>query len=63
MANFGTHLAYPTPHWVAYRRDDEIARATAPRPKHAPSMLPRLASALRRFARAWVKAQAHNAFL
>jgi hypothetical protein len=29
----------------------------------APSLLARLASALRRFAHSWVKAQAHNAFL
>lgn len=63
MANFGTHFAYPTPDWVAYRREDEIARANAPRPSNAPSMLARLASALRRFARTWAKAQAHNAFL
>jgi hypothetical protein len=63
MANFGTHLAYPTPDWVAYRRGDEIARANAPRHTSAPSTLARLASALRRFARTWVKAQAQNAFL
>lgn len=63
MANFGTHLAYPTPDWVAYRRHDEIARANGARHRSAPTVLARLASALRRFARAWVKAQAHNAFL
>lgn len=63
MANFGTHLAYPTPDWVAYRRDDEIARANGVRHRNAPTVLARLASALHRFTRTWVKAQAHNAFL
>ena len=63
MANFGTHFAYPVPDWVAWRREEEIARALAePRPPR-PSAFARLASALRRFARTWVKSQAHNAFL
>jgi hypothetical protein len=63
MANFGARLAYPTPDWVAYRRENEITRARAPRRPAGPSPLARVASALRRFARRWVKAQAHNAFL
>ncbi len=63
MANFGTHFAYPVPDWVAWRREEEIARARAePRPPR-PTPRARFARALRRFARTWVKAQAHNAFL
>ncbi|MFL5619296.1 MAG: hypothetical protein ACJ79A_12995 [Gemmatimonadaceae bacterium] len=63
MANFGHHLAYPTPTWVAYRREEEVARALAARPSTRPTLLARFASALRRFARTWATAQAHNAFL
>jgi hypothetical protein len=62
MANFGNHLAYPTPDWVAYRREQEIARARAERRTDRPAALARIARALRRFARAWATAQAHNAF-
>ncbi|PYP77823.1 MAG: hypothetical protein DMD35_13365 [Gemmatimonadetes bacterium] len=63
MANFGHHLAYPTPNWVAYRPEEEIARARAERRSMRPTVLARFASALRRFARTWATAQAHNAFL
>jgi hypothetical protein len=63
MANFGTHFAYPVPDWVAWRREEEIARALAePRPPR-PTALVRVVRALRRFARAWAKSQAYNAFL
>lgn len=60
MANFGARLAWPTPDWVAYRREDEIARAHTARRPTAP--LARIARALRRLARTWAAAQAHNAF-
>jgi hypothetical protein len=63
MANFGNHLAYPTPDWVAYRRDEEVARARVERRTARPAALARIARALRRLARAWATAQAHNAFL
>ena len=63
MANFGHHLTYPTPDWVAYRREEEVARALAERPSTRPTVLARFVSALRRFARTWATAQAHNAFL
>ena len=63
MANFGSHLAYPTPDWVAYRRDEEIARARAERRTARAPALARVARALRRYARSWATAQAHNAFL
>lgn len=63
MANFGNHLAYPTPDWVAYRREAEVARAHAERRTARPNALDRLASAVRRFARAWAKSQAYNSFL
>jgi len=63
MANFGTHLAYPTPHWVAYRREDEIDRTRVERRAARPAAFARIARALHRFARTWVTAQAHNAFL
>jgi hypothetical protein len=63
MANFGHHLAYPTPGWVAYRREEEIARARVERRSTRPAALARFASALRRLARTWAAAQAHNAFL
>ena len=64
MANFGTHLAWPTPDWVAYDRDAEIARARTPGPRRtSPSPIARIARALRRLARAWARAQAYNAFL
>ncbi len=62
MANFGNHLAYPTPDWVAYRREEEIARARVERRPAVP-LLARIASALRRFARAWARSQAYNSFL
>ncbi|HEU4721359.1 MAG TPA: hypothetical protein VFS59_08350 [Gemmatimonadaceae bacterium] len=60
MANFGAHLAWPTPDWVAYRREDEIARAHTAR--RTTALLVRIARALRRLARSWATAQAHNAF-
>jgi len=63
MANFGNHLAYPAPDWVAYRREEEIARARVERRNASPAALARIARALRRFAHAWATAQAHNAFL
>jgi hypothetical protein len=63
MANFGNHLAYPTPDWVAYRREEEIVRARVERRSARPAALTRLVRALRRFARTWATAQAHNAFL
>jgi hypothetical protein len=66
MANFGTHFAYPVPDWVAWRREEELARALAtPRTPRTPrpSAFARFASALRRFVRAWAKSQAYNAFL
>ena len=63
MANFGHHLSYPTPDWVAFRREEEIARASAERPSLRPTTLARLVSALRRFARTWATSQAYNAFL
>ena len=63
MANFGSHLAYPTPDWVAYRREGEIARARVERRTARPTSLARIARALRRLARAWATAQAHNAIL
>ena len=63
MANFGTHLAYPTPDWVAYRREVEIARARVQRRTARPPALARLVRALRRLARTWATAQAYNAFL
>jgi len=62
MANFGSHLAYPTPDWVAYRREQEVARARTERRTARPATLARVARTLRRFAHAWVTAQAHNAF-
>ena len=62
MANFGNHLAYPTPDWVAYRRDEEIDRARVERRIARPAALARIVRALRRFARTWATAQAHNAF-
>jgi hypothetical protein len=62
MADFGNHLAYPTPDWVAYRREEEIARAHAERRPAVP-VLARIVSALRRFARAWARSQAYNSFL
>ena len=63
MANFGTHLAYPTPDWVAYRRDEEIARARPERRTNRPGALALIARALRRLARAWVTAHSRNAYL
>ena len=63
MANFGSHLAYPTPDWVAYRREEEIARARAERSTVRPTALARLGRTLRRLAHTWATAQAHNAFL
>lgn len=60
MANFGARLAWPTPDWVAYRREDEIARAHTAR--RTTPLLARLASVLRRVARSWATAQAQNAF-
>jgi hypothetical protein len=63
MANFGNHLAYPAPDWVAYRREEEIARARVERRNASPAALARIARALRRLAHTWAKAQAHNAFL
>jgi hypothetical protein len=61
MANFGHHLGYPTPDWVAFRREEEIGRARVERRSARPLAL--FVSALRRFARSWATAQAHNAFL
>jgi len=63
MANFGHHLAYPTPDWVAFRREEEIARARAERRSTHPTTLARFVSALRRFAHSWATSQAYNAFL
>jgi hypothetical protein len=62
MANFGARLAYPTPDWVAYRVEENHAPTRGPRPPARP-LLATIASALRRFALAWVKSQAHNSFL
>jgi len=63
MANFGRHLGYPTPDWVAFRREEEIARARAERRSTHPTTLARFVSALRRFAHSWATSQAYNAFL
>jgi len=63
MSNFGNHLAYPTPDCVAYRRDEEIARAPVERPASRPAALALVMRALRRLARAWVTAHSRNAYL
>jgi len=63
MANFGHHLSYPTPGWVAFRREDEIDRARVERRSARPTTLARFVGVLRRFARSWAISQAYNAFL
>ena len=62
MANFGTHFAYPAPDWVAYRKEVEVARATAPRDASHRSPFRRVTSALRRLALAWVRAHEYNSY-
>ena len=54
MANFGTHFAYPTPDWVAYRKTDEVARAARASDVGGQSLFSRITNALRRRALAWV---------
>ena len=62
MANFGTHFAYPTPDWVAYRKQDEVARASRPSDDRHIRPLSRVANALRRLALAWVRAHEYNSY-
>jgi hypothetical protein len=63
MANFGTHLAYPTPDWVAYRVQEDVYNpAPAPRDS-APGLLAGIRKALSRLALAWVRANSRNAYL
>ena len=62
MANFGTHFAYPAPDWVAYRKEDEIARARREIDESHPTGLRRVTHALRRLALAWVRAHEYNSY-
>ena len=62
MANFGTHFAYPSPDWVAYRKQDEVARASRESDVSHPTALLRIAHAFRRLARAWVSAHEYNSY-
>lgn len=62
MANFGTHFAYPTPDWVAYRKDEEVARASRKSDVSRPAPRWRVMQALRRLALAWVAAHEHNSY-
>ena len=62
MANFGTHLAWPTPNWVAYRvQEESTTPARTPRGSK-PGLLAGIMKALRRLANAWVSANSHNAY-
>jgi hypothetical protein len=63
MANFGTHLAYPTPDWVAYRVQDQNTPARPARDSKHGRLLAGIVKALRRFASAWVRANSYNAYL
>jgi hypothetical protein len=65
MANFGTHLAWPTPNWVAYRVQEESTTPTpTPTPRGSkPGLLAGIMKALRRLSNAWVRANSHNAYL
>ena len=62
MANFGTHFAYPAPDWVAYRKQDEVARANRKSDVSHLKPLSRIARAFRRLARAWVAAHEYNSY-
>ena len=63
MANFGTHLAWPTPDWVAYRVQEE-STTPAPTPRDSkPGLFAGIMKALRRLTNAWVRANSHNAYL
>lgn len=62
MANFGTHFAYPTPDWVAYRKTDEVTRAARASDVGGHSLLARMTNALRRLALAWVRAHEYNSY-
>ena len=62
MANFGTHFAYPSPDWVAYRKDVEVARASRKSDVSRPAPRWRIMQALRRLARAWVAAHEYNSY-
>lgn len=62
MANFGTHFAYPTPDWVAYRKQDEVARANRTSDDRHATLLSRIAGALRRLALAWVRSHQYHSY-